>query len=692
MLLVFAVAAAATAGAVWWRLARARGDALPQGWTATTLVVAGDGVAGWRDGDAGRARFADPFDVAVAPDGTLYVSDAGASQRIRVIAGSGRVSTLAGGQPGFADGPGATARFDTPSGIALDSRGILYVADTGNNAIRRVSPDGHVSTIAGDGTPGYREGAGHQAQFNGPVDVAVDGSGRVLVADTYNDRIRAIAPDGTVSTIAGAGHPGYLDGGGLEAAFDTPAGIAAASDGTLLIADTGNGLVRQIHPDGTVSTPAQTIPDGLVRPTGIAAGSAGEIYVTDDRGRIIEIARGVARTLAGSAPGFADGDGAASRFRRPSSVVLVEPGHLMVADAGNALVRRVAAPSRIRVRVPASPFVAPQFDADAFGLRPLLWPIPPMEGPHEIAGTLGEARGSEGSERFHAGIDIRAPDGTPVVSVRDEVVVNPVASGEIGTLNEWLRIGALAYVHVRAGRTRDGTVSDPRRFVATHDDTGQIVRMRVKRGARFATGERIASANAFNHVHLNVGWPGEEHNPLRFRLPHFDDTRPPTIPRGGVRLYDEAGQPLRKRARGRVLVSGRVRVVVDAWDQADHNRPNRRLGLYAVGYQVLNRDASPAPGFETARETIRFDQLTIAPDAARVVYADGSGIPHYGRRMTRFLYIATNTFRDGAVREGYWDTTSLPPGDYIVRALVTDIRGNMALANRDLPITVGRGW
>jgi hypothetical protein len=191
--------------------------------------------------------------------------------------------------------------------------------------------------------------------------------------------------------------------------------------------------------------------------------------------------------------------------------------------------------------------------------------------------------------------------------------------------------------------------------------------VRAKRGAEFRTGDVIGTVNPFNHVHLNVGWPGEEINPLTFRLPQFEDHVRPTIARGGVLLYDEQFHPLTRRERGRAIVSGRVQVVVDAWDQADGSRPNRRLGLYELGYQVLNRDGSPAAGFEQPRITIRYDRLNADSDAPRLVYAAGSGIPFYGQRRTRFLYVVTNTYQGGLASPGTWDTTTLPPGDYTLR-------------------------
>ena len=689
LVITAAIAVAGSLAAAWWAWYRPRTVPLAPGWPASVHVLAGDGVSASRDGDLRHARFSDPFDAVISSDGTIYVSDAGAAQRIRAITRDGRVITVTGGSAGFADGVGGEAQFDTPSGLAIDPLGTIYVADTGNNAIRRIAPDGRVSTIAGNGSAGAEDGAGGEARFNGPIDVAIDRAGRIIVADTYNDRIRAIALDGMVSTIAG-GARGFVDGPAVHAQFDTPSGVAVDRAGNILVADTGNGAVRTIDPNGVVMTAAISIEQGLVRPIGIAVAANGDVYVSDERGRIVETAAGGAtRTLAGSSPGFRDGPAADAQFRRPAGLTIAGEGRLIVADSGNALLRLVAAESRLELRPPASPSIAPRFDADAFASLPLLWPVFPMEGPHEVAGTLGEARGGEGSERFHAGVDVRVDEGTTVLAVRDGVVASPMASGDFGSLNEWLRIGDLAYVHVRAGRTRDGEIVDTSRFVPTSDAAGKLAGVRVKRGARFSTGEVIATANPFNHVHLNVGWPGEEHNPLRFRLTQFEDHLPPTIARGGVKLFDESWQPFVRRARGRVLVWGKVRVVVDAWDQADGNRPGRRLGLYGVGYQVLNPDGSPVSGFEDgAREMIRFDRLAVDPDAPRLVYAPGSGIPFYGRRVTRFLYVATNTFRDGVATAQSWDTAVVAPGDYVIRVSATDFQGNSAIANRDLPITI----
>jgi hypothetical protein len=571
------------------------------------------------------------------------------------------VTTVAGAGEGFVDGPGVTARFSTPSGLALDEAGMLYVADTGNDAIRRISPSGDVSTVA--------------RGLNGPIGIAIDPRGRLVAADSYNDRLVVIDAAGEVQPLA------------IDPPLDTPTGITISRDGTIYVADTGNHVIRALSPTGGFSTIDAAAIGGLRHPVAVAIDAAGTIYVADESSRIIAIdAPGGARVIAGSTPGYRSGGGEDAQFRRPGALAALEPGRLVIADTGNALIRSVVATSLAPLAPPPSPWIDPEFDAAGFGAQPLFWPLEPLYGPFEIAGTLGEARG-EDAGRFHAGIDVRADYGTPVLAVRDGVVSAPLATGDFGSLNEWVRIGAVTYVHLRVGRARRGEVLD-RRFVPTRNDSGEITRMRVKRGARFSTGDVVGSVNPFNHVHLNVGWGGEEYNPLLFRLVQFEDTIAPTIARGGVRLFAADGTPLIKREHGRIVVSGNVQVVVDAWDQANGNRPSRRLGVYALGYQVLMKDGTPAPGFTDPLETIRFDQLQMNPDASRIVFAPGSGIPFYGQRRTRFLYIVTNTFRDGVAASGLWDTTELPPGEYTLRVHVSDINGNQALANRDVRVTV----
>lgn len=722
--------AALVAAGTWWALQAPAPVSFDR---AVVSVLAGPGLD-------------EPFGVAVTTDGAILVSD-GAAHRLRRVGSDGRVATLAGSIRGLLDGPAEQAQFATPSAIAVGRDGMVYVADTGNHAIRRLSPDGVVTTLAGTGAPGFADGAGAQARFDGPVGVAVDAAGRVVVADTYNDRIRLIEADGSVGTIAGGDQPGFADGHGDEARFDTPCGVAVAADGAIIVADTGNGAIRRIAVNGAVTT-VQIAGVGLDRPIAVALEDGGTLVVADESGAIVRVAAdGEARLLAGGRAGFAEGEGEEARFRRPSGIAVtsrpgVDGGELpawLVADAGNGLLRLLrpaAAPTRApmpgrlvawthtpHLEPPRPPQQRPAFDAEAFARLALPWPVAPQEGPHEVAGTFAEARGEAGQERFHAGLDVREEQGTPVLAVRDGTVASPLSTFGFETINEAVRIGDVAYIHIRAGRTAEatrprrsasrtiGSPHDPSgidvaRYDAVFDHaSGSLRRMRVRRGAFFATGDVVGTINRFNHVHLNVGWPGEEHNPLRFRLVDFSDRIAPTIAAHGVRLFDESGVPLNPdrpgplRGRGRsrrptvlpplspVAVAGRVRIVVDAWDQADGNPVYRRLGLYALGYEVRPpgaRDAAPVSG--SLSPTLVFDRMPRERDAARLVFASGSGIPVYGASRTQFLYVVTTRYRDGIVTPDWWDTTTLAPGPYVLRVFGEDFSGNRV--TRDLDVVI----
>jgi DNA-binding beta-propeller fold protein YncE len=314
------------------------------GWRAVVTVLAGDGAPGAQDASATQARFQNPFGVAVDARGlNVYVADAGESNRIRKIAPDNTVTTLAGGAgEGFADGTGANASFNTPSAIALDARGNAYVADTGNNRIRKVTPEGVVTTIAGDGTSGARDGAAGTAQFNAPVGVAVDANGeRVYVADTYNDRIRLITTvDGQVSTLAGGNAPGYADGAGASALFDTPCALAVNAGGELFIADTGNRRLRKLSKDGQVSTLNFTNADNSpfdenFEPMGLALTHDNFLYFTErERGRVwqLEPGGGRAHLIAGGNFNHADSGSAhgassvSARLNHRRGSRLIKPG------------------------------------------------------------------------------------------------------------------------------------------------------------------------------------------------------------------------------------------------------------------------------------------------------------------------------------------------------------------------------
>jgi len=264
-------------------------------------TIAGTGAAGY-SGDGGAAtsaQLAYPYKVAVDGSGNIYISDTN-NCRVRKIDTSGKISTIAGtGVRGYSgDGGAATsAQISYPRGLAVDSSGNIYIVDGGNNVIRKVDASGKIGTIAGTGTKGYSGdgGAATSAQLNNICELAVDSSGNVYIADTYNHRIRKIDTSGKINTIAGTGVIGYSGDGGAatSAKINYPYGVAVDSSGSVYIADGGNFRVRKIDTSGKIITIAGTGASGysgdggaatsavMNCPYGLAADSSGNIYVTD---------------------------------------------------------------------------------------------------------------------------------------------------------------------------------------------------------------------------------------------------------------------------------------------------------------------------------------------------------------------------------------------------------------------------
>jgi ABC-type branched-subunit amino acid transport system substrate-binding protein len=342
-----------------------------QGVTVSTL--AGDGHRGYRDGPAAQARFSTLSGVAVDRQGDIYLVELHGN-RVRRITPDGMVSTLAGtGAPGYADGPGSTAQFSGPESLDVDDRGNVYVADSANHRIRVIGPDGTVSTLAGVGEAGYRDGPAAQAQFNYPTGVAVDRAGVVYVADLGNDRIRAISPDGIVTTLAGSGERGFKDGPPDQAEFDGPYRLTVDVDGNVYVADAvvaerrGNHAIRRIAPDGTVTTLAGIGQPGLADgaaaeagfyfPKGVAVDEAGNVYVTDSSTERIRVItpQGMVYTVAGSGTtGHADGVGSKAAFFWLSGMALDGAGHLYVTEAFSNRIRVIHLPESL-VAAPPSP-------------------------------------------------------------------------------------------------------------------------------------------------------------------------------------------------------------------------------------------------------------------------------------------------------------------------------------------------
>jgi gliding motility-associated-like protein len=253
---------------------------------------AGSGVVGFTNGIGAAATFAYPTALTVDNDGNVYVCDNN-NHAIRKITPAGVVSTVAGnGTIGFSNGVGAAAMFHSPCGITVDVDGNIYVADQFNNAIRKITPGGLVTTLAGNGSYGATNGTGSGASFSQPVDVAVDAAGNVFVADEGNSLIRKVTPNGVVTTVAGTGSPGFADGVTTSAVFSFPSGIVVDATGNLYVSDAVyNQRIRKITPGGVVTTLAGNGSIGFVNgvgtsasfsyPYGIGIDNNGNLYIAD---------------------------------------------------------------------------------------------------------------------------------------------------------------------------------------------------------------------------------------------------------------------------------------------------------------------------------------------------------------------------------------------------------------------------
>lgn len=497
-------------------------------------TLAGTGTFGGA-GDGGAAVAAQLFSpraVAVDGQGNVYVADT-QNHRIRKIAPSGVITTIAGtgflGSSGDG-GPATEATLNEPRSVITDSIGNVYIGDFRNNRVRKVTVDGKISTVAGTGVDGER-GDGDlatQAQLSSPYGLALDAQGNLYIADAGNNRVRKVnASDGKISTVAGSGNAGFSgDGGAATAArLYFPTGVAVDRQGNLYILDLGNYRLRKVNAsDGNISTSAGTgvpgyngddIPASKAQINEtllITTDAAGDLYLADylnQRIRKITLSTGVITTVAGSGLGGFSGDNGApatALFNFPTGVTVDAQGNLYIADAGNHRIRKVQSAATVRAVASISaasftPNLASEALAAAFGvnLATTTQAATSVPLPTTLAGTSLRVRDSQGVERF-----------APLFFVSPSQLNYQVPAGTANGL-------ATVTVNTAEGALLTGTVSvntvAPGLFTANSDGQGVPagVAVRVK-----ASGEQTfelilrLEGNRFVPAPLDLGPEGEQ--------------------------------------------------------------------------------------------------------------------------------------------------------------------------------------
>ena len=333
-----------TAGTAYGNVVQFKTPAADQSAAYGTVTTVAGSVQGYQNGTA--ALFNRPTAVAIDAAGNIYVADSYNSV-IRKITAGGVTSTIAGnGTLGYKDGPAANAQFYAPAGVAVDAGGNVFVADMGNNLIRKITPAGIVSTFAGNGNAGYGNGTGTAAFFNAPSGLTFDAAGNLFIADSGNSLIRMITTEGVVTTVVGSRGTGYVNGTGTAATLNKPSSLAFDAAGILYITEPLNNAVRKITKDYVVTTFAggtDTAALNLGKPQGISI-SNGNMYIADGNGRLLKINKDRALTVMAGKPaitGATDGDGSIALFNHPQGIASDNSGNVYVADFDNNRIRKV---------------------------------------------------------------------------------------------------------------------------------------------------------------------------------------------------------------------------------------------------------------------------------------------------------------------------------------------------------------
>jgi sugar lactone lactonase YvrE len=318
-------------------------------------LLAGEGDADFSEGLGAAAHFNYPWDVAVDKQNNVLVIDR-FNHRIRKITLQGEVSTLAGQRaPGYQDGEALNSQFDNPIALTVDQHNNIYIADSGNHVIRKISAEGQVSTLAGqNGKAGFRDGKASEAQFNGLSGLALDSKGNLYLADSNNHRIRKLSADGkSVSTVAGSGLQGFKDGLAQESEFFSPRDLVFNAQGELFVSDGFNHAIRKLKLDGQVITvvgngkPGNNVGQGsaaqLNEPTGLACDLSGQLYIADTGNNLIRTLNpeGKLSTLAANGQArYQNGSLLAGSVSAPRGLALY-PSGLFIADTQNHRIRKI---------------------------------------------------------------------------------------------------------------------------------------------------------------------------------------------------------------------------------------------------------------------------------------------------------------------------------------------------------------
>jgi uncharacterized protein (TIGR03437 family) len=496
----------------------------------TISTVAGNGNYSY-SGDSGQAASAQlntPQAVAVDSSGNLYIADT-ANNVVRKVTTAGVISTIAGnGTAGFGgDGAAATsAQLHSPQGIAVDSGGNIYVSDTQNARVRKIS-GGIINTVAGSGTAGFGGdgGAATSAQLNIPAGLALDGAGNLYIADFSNNRVRKVASSsGTITTLAGNGFEGYSGDGGAAAGaqLTTPVGVATDSSGNVYIADTGNNAVRTVNSSGIISTVAgnglagyagdggEAVLAMVGSPTGVAVDASGNLYISDGSLRVRKVySSGFINTIAGDGARGYTGDGGVALFAAmngPAGIALAQNGNLYLADSGNSAVRELIL-GGFQIKIGAVANAASNLAG-------------PVSG-GEIVALYGTGMGPASLVQYTPGTSGQVPTslaGTTVYFGNYAAPLLYTSASQVGAIMPYEVSGSQVQVFVKYNGDLSATfpvslaTAAPAIFTANSSGQGQAAAINIQNGA-YTYNNAAHPLNAGDYVELYLTGTGQTNPP-----------------------------------------------------------------------------------------------------------------------------------------------------------------------------------